>query len=407
MTVAERGVLPRFDPQAPDVRHDPYPTYARLREAGALARGGPGQYYVTRAADVVRLLREDRLSNVIPPAYLRYALGEGPAAELLQRVLLHHDDPHHAAIRSAMSVAFSRSATAALGPAVDRTVAGMLDAMEGRGGFDAVQDLAVPLPLAVICELLGAPAADQVEIRPRALDLSKAFAPLVSGPDRLAADAAVDWMRHYVTGLLAARRRTPGSDVLSAMQAAAAARRLTIAELVDNAVFLFFAGFETTTNLLATGCAALLDHPAQCHRLVQDPALVPSMVEETLRFDAPIQSRARCVVEPVEVGGRRLRPGRVAILLLGSANRDPAAFEAPDRFDVGRRPNAHLGFGSGLHHCLGARLARLEAVTAFRELLARFGTLEAAGPAQRDPHSAFRAYASVPVRVAPWRPRRR
>ena len=166
---------------------------------------------------------------------------------------------------------------------------------------------------------------------------------------------------------------------------------------MDNAVFLFFAGFETTSNLIAAGCAALLEHPGELRRLRADASLVPTAVEEFLRYDAPIQSVARLVLEPIDVGGQTIRRNRVVVLLLGSANHDERQFDDSERLNVGRKPNPHVTFGGGIHHCLGATLGRLEAVTLFERLLKRFAVLEPAGPVVRRPSGGLRSYASVPV----------
>jgi cytochrome P450 len=211
----------------------------------------------------------------------------------------------------------------------------------------------------------------------------------------------VAWLRAYIAGLLAERRAALGDDLLSQMITAEVAEepgaRLSGEEIVDNVIFLFFAGFETTTNLIATSVAALLRHPAELARLRQDPGLLPTAVDEFLRYDAPIQATARLVKEPVQVGGRTVRPGRVLVLLLGSANHDERRFPDPERLDVGRTPNAHLSFGGGAHHCLGAGLARIEGQAALGWLLRNAPVLEAAGDVVRRPSVTFRSYRSVPV----------
>ncbi|MYT29256.1 MULTISPECIES: cytochrome P450 [unclassified Streptomyces] len=397
-----RELLPRFDPLAPDVLDDPYPAYARLRATAPLCRMGPGSYGVTRHKDVATLLKDRRLGSEFPEAYHRASAGDGAAGAFFRRIVLYRDPPDHTRLRRLLGQAFSprlvRSLEARIGGLVDR----LLEPARDTGRFDAVTDLAFPLPVMVVCELMGLSAADRDLIRPRAVDLGKAFAAVVPEEDRSAADAAVTWLREYLDEVLAERARRPGEDLLSRMLAAEeAGATLSHAEIVDNAVFSFFAGFETTMNLLATGCAALLEHPGELARLRADRSQLPSAVEEFLRYDAPIQGTARLVREPVTVGDRTLRPGRVLVLLLGSANRDGEVFRDPDRLDIGRDPNPQVSFGGGMHHCLGAVLARLEGRVVFGRLLDTFAALEPDGPALRRTDSSFRAYGTVPVAVRP------
>jgi cytochrome P450 len=390
----------RFDALDPAVIDDPYPIYARLREAGPLCRMGPASFGVTRYADVAALMRDPRLGSEFPPEYHRMSVGDGPAAEFFHRIILYRDPPAHTRLRRLMSKAFSPGLVRGLAGHIGELVDELLAPARQTGRLDAVDDLAFPLPVLVVCELMGIPRADRSEVRPHALNLSKAFAAMVPEADRGAADTSVRWLQSYLTDLLAQRGRKPGRDLLSLLlQAREDGQKLTDEEIVDNAVFSFFAGFETTANLLASGCAALLEWPDQLARLRADPTLVPAAVEEFLRYDAPIQGTARLVLQPVQVGDRTVRPGRVLVLLLGSANRDGRQFTEPDRLDVGRDPNPHVSFGGGLHHCMGAALARVEGEVAFRRLLDTFALLEPAGPARRRTNTTFRAYASVPVTV--------
>jgi cytochrome P450 len=396
------GLPPRFDPFAPDVRDDPYPAYERLRQAGGPCRGGPGQWVVPGYDDVAALLADRRLGNEFPPEYHSMSVGDGPAGAFLRRILLHQDRPRHTRLRRLLARAFTPAAVARLRDHIDELVTGLLATARASGRLEVVNELAFPLPVMVICELIGVPAGDRDEVRPRAFDLGRAFATSVTADGRRAADEAVTWMRGYIGGVLARRAKAPGDDLLSLMLTAEdSGDRLTHEEIVDNAVFLFFAGFETTSSLLANGCAALLDHPSQLARLRAEPGLVPAAVEEFLRYDAPIQSRLRLVREPIELGQRTLRPGRMVLLLIGSANRDGHRFADPDRLDVSRDPNPHLSFGGGIHYCLGASLARLEARVAFGRLLGDFSGFEPDGRPARQPESAFRTYARVPVAVTP------
>lgn len=393
-------LAPKYDPRDPAVLDNPYPTYARLREAGRLCRGGPGQWVVTRYADVAALLHDPRLSHQFPAEYRQFSMGEGAASEFFARIILTREPPQHTHLRRLMTPAFSSTLIRRLDAYIESVVDELLQAALDRGSLDAVGDLAFPLPVMVVCELVGIPTGDRDEVRPRALDLSKGFSTHTLESDRAAVNAAVVWLREYVGRLTSERRARPRDDLLSLLVTAGeGADKLSDEDIVDNAVFLFFAGFETTMNLIATGCAALLDHPDALSQLRADPSLMPTAVDEILRYDAPIQNAARLVTEPVNIGGQTIRAGRVLILLLGSANHDERQFVDPERFEIGRKPNPHVSFGGGIHHCLGALLARLEGSVALSRLVQRCAVLEPAGPAVRRPSPGFRAYAAVPMRV--------
>ncbi|WP_199434055.1 cytochrome P450 [Qaidamihabitans albus] len=400
MSPARRSSLPRFDSHDPAVLDDPYAVYARLREYGPVCRGGTGQWVLTRHEDVAAFLADPRLSSEYPPEYHRLSVGDGPAVSFFSRILLDRDPPAHTRLRKAMHRAFRPAAVRALTDRIGALVDDFLVPALDRGSLDVVEELAFPLPVSVVCELIGIPAADRALIRPHAVDLARGFGLVVADDDRAATHVAVTWLREYVGALAADRRRSPGDDVLShLLEPDADGIRLDLDEVVDNVVFLFFAGFETTMNLLANGVAALLDTPDELRRLRADPALVPSAVEEFLRFDAPIQAAARLVREPMTVHGHAIRSGRLLVLLLGSANRDERAFADPDRLDVARRPNPHVSFGGGAHLCLGAALARMEGRIAFDRLARRFRDIEPAGERQRRHSTSFRSLSRLPVTV--------
>jgi cytochrome P450 len=400
MPAAEKILLPKYDPMDPVLLENPYPTYAKLREVGPLCRGGPGQWVVTRYADVVMLLRDSRLGHQFPDTYSQFSFGDSPAKSFFKRIILNHDAPAHTRLRQLMSPAFSPSLVHSLNAHIGHLVDNILNPILDRGHFDAVLDLAFPLPVMVVCELIGIPVTERDEVRPRATDLCKAFGAQVPEQDLATANRAILWLRDYIDGLLKERRGQTRNDLLSHMLAATdGVERLTREEIVDNVLFLFFAGFETTKNLIATGCAALLQFPDQLARLRADRSLVTTAVEEFLRFDAPIQNVGRVVREPMLIGSRLIKKDRILVLLLGSANHDERQFDEPERLDVGRKPNAHVGFGGGPHHCLGATLARLEANVVFGQLLQRFALFEPAGEPRRQAIAGFRSYASIPIRV--------
>ena len=397
-------LAPRFDPLDPDVQQDPYPTYARLRESGALCRGGPAQWVVTRYADVMELVRDPRLGSEYDADYHRIALGAGPLADFFGRIVLNRDPPRHTVLRRLIGQAFTPLAVRERGETIAAIVERALAPARDGARLDGVADLAHVLPIRVLADFVGLEPDCLDEVRPRALALSRAFATFLPEADRPAAHEAVTWLRTLVVDLFERRRCAPRDDLVSRLVSSpsSADGAPSLDDLVDNVVFLLFAGFATTTDLLATGCAALLAHPGELARLRADPALVPSAVEEFLRYDAPVQVKSRLTREPVQVAGRTIRAGRILVLLIGSANRDPARFPDPDRLDVGRDPNPHLSFGGGgIHHCVGAALARAEAVAVFGRLVRGFADVRPDGPAIRRPSPSFRGYASVPMLLTP------
>ena len=397
-------VLPRIPPKLDlatvDLLQDPYPTYRSLRDAGPLCRLGPGTWGVTRHADVAALLRDPRLGSEFPTSYHELSVGQGAAASLLGRILLYRDAPAHTRVRRLFGRVFSPSAVRRLQPRIERVARGVVEPVVARGRFDAVSEIALPMPVLVVCELMGIPPDAYDEVQPRAADLGGAFATFVPPQARAAADDAVGWLRSFLTEFLVLRRRKPGDDLLSLLMSVDEdGGRLTEEEVVDNAVFAFFAGFETTVNLLATGLLELASAPRLQQMLRADPGLLPGAVEEFLRFDAPIQGVARLVRGPVELDGRTLRSGRVLVLLLGSANRDERVFDDPDRLALQRTPNPHVSFGGGPHLCMGALLARREAEAVFRIILERTHQWYLAGPATRR-SGWIRRHASIPVQVS-------
>jgi cytochrome P450 len=393
---------PRFDPREPRVAEDPYPSYAQLRAAGPLARGGPATWLVTRHADVTTLARDTRLGHELPYDYHRVSLGDGSAARFFARILFYRDPPAHTRLRRLMAAAFTPRLVGSFRPRVQELVDDLLDHAEAAGRLDAIQDLASPLALGTICLLLGVPAADQAEVLPRAAALAHGFSFAEDPGLREETDAAADWLHGYLGELLRdSQRRPPRDDLLSRMARAAGAR-LAHDEVVDNCAFLFWAGFETVISLIGTGVVALTQFPDQFTRLRESPELVASAIEEFLRYDAPIQGTSRIVREPIQIGRHRIRPGRMLVLLLGSANHDERVFERPERLDIGRSPNPHVSFGGGPHHCLGSVLARAEASILFSTLTRRYAAIEAAGPSTRRVTIAWmRFHDSVPVSLAP------
>lgn len=383
-------------------KDDPYPAYAELRARGPLIRAELGQWLVTGHGAVSALLRDGRLESRMPAEYTRLTLGDSPGVDFLNRIVLTRTPPDHTWLRRFIGRALGTPAVRRLHDRIAAATDALLEPALDRGRLDVVTELAVPLPVGVVCDLIGIPTGDRPEVLTRVVALAKVFdAANLTPADLTDINTALPWLHDYLGDLLATRRASPGGPTLAGMYwEESASDRLAVADFVDNMLFLFHAGFETTMGLVSNGFAALLDHPEQLRRLRADPALVPSAVEEFLRYDAPIQNVIRVAREPVEVAGQKIRAGRTVLLLLGAANRDEEVFRDAARLDVGRDPNPHLGFGGGLHHCVGTALARLMSVVVFERLVGRVAVLGPAAPAVRRRHASLRSYDHLPLAVA-------
>jgi cytochrome P450 len=337
-----------------------------------------GGWAAARYRDVERLLQEpafstDRDDVALMKMVRRATRGIPEFENLVDNNLLMIDGARHRRLRGLVSKVFTPRRVEALRPRVAALAEDLLDRMAAREEVDLIRDFAQPLPTIVIAELLGAPSADHERFRAWSDDLVELLDPLLGHEGFDPPERANRELSSYLRGLLAERRRAPRDDLLSAMsEAHEAGDSLAEGELVALASLLLAAGNETTTNLIGNAVLLLLQHPAERKRLQNDLALLPSAVEECLRFEPPVQLTDRAVVEPVELSGVQLRPGTIVLGLIAAANRDPERFPDPDRFDIGRAENRHLAFGSGNHYCLGAALARLEAQVALDALLRRF-----------------------------------
>jgi cytochrome P450 len=385
-------LLREFDPQALATLDDPYPLYAALRAQGPVSKvSAPGAWAVTKHAEVAALLRDKRLGHEFPRSYIEFVTGAGPLADLQQDFLLNQDPPDHTRLRALMGQAFRGLTVRKLSDHITDLVDRLVDNAVEMGSFDVIDDLAYLLPVQVISELLNVDQADRDRVRKFATDLT--------GPDQAAGHVAADWLRDYMSSVLREREPDTEGDLLQRMLAAEDGdEAFTHHEIVSNAVLLYFAGFETTTNLIGNGCKALLDHPEERLRLWEHPDLAPLAVEEFLRYDTPVPFVNRLTLEDVDVAGRTIKPLRWIVLLLASANRDEDVFDRPDELDIGRKPNPHIAFGGGIHHCLGAMLARLEGEIAFRRLAERTSSFEPDGVPERR-ISGVRSLKRLPVRV--------
>jgi cytochrome P450 len=376
-------------------REDPYPRYDRLREISPLVRAEDGALVVTRHADCATVVRDGRLGHM--PTEMLGFIGladwaEHPALRLLFTSMLTLNPPDHTRLRRLVSSTFTARRVQALRPAVESMVGDLLDDLGGEADF--VPAFAFPLPVNVIGELLGVPAGDRAQFQTLIGDWSQVLE--VLSPEILEkADPAAAAVRAYLADLVTERRRKPADDLISALVAAEEqGDRLTEDELLTMAALLFAAGFETTTNLLSNGLVALLANPGQRPALFADPAVA---VEELLRYDTSVQIVVRVVYEDIELGGVPVAAGERVVAYLGAGNRDPERFTDPNRLDLARRDNAPLSFGGGIHYCLGAPLARLEAQIAFPALLRRFPSLALAGEPVRRDSLTIRGFTALPI----------
>jgi pimeloyl-[acyl-carrier protein] synthase len=394
-----------FNPYLPEVHEDPYPLYARLRDEDPVHRSALGMWVLTRHADVLRVLRDPSMSRN-PRSSERVELLRSTAeldelltAEEAAPSMLFVDPPDHTRLRTLVNKAFTPAAVERLRPRIEEIVAELLDRVAGTGAMDVVDDLAYPLPVTVICELFGVPDTDRDQFRAWSRRLVRLLDPIVADDALEQAMRARHGLRSYLRELIAERRAHPTGDLLTALIAAEdQGHQLSEAELVSMCVLLLIAGHETTVNLIGNGMLALLRHPQARARLQADPALAGGAVEELLRYDSPVQFTSRHARSDLDIDGHRIRAGESVIAVLGAANRDPAQFDDPDRLDLARTPNRHLAFGGGIHFCLGAPLARVEARIAIPALLARLPGLELGErpPVRRDTVT-LRGLASLPV----------
>ncbi|MDG4825769.1 cytochrome P450 [Asanoa sp. WMMD1127] len=377
----------------PEGRDDPYPAYDVLRAHAPAFQALDGRWFVTTHALTNRLLRDPGLRVADAADYDRFwpTWRENRGVASIVQSMLMTNAPDHTRVRRAAAATFTARRVAAMRDVIAGLVEELIDAMPARADF--MTAFAYPLPIGVICALLGVPDADRQWFRQRAADLTVVLEPISTEEEMRLADVAGRELEDYFVGLIAERRRSPQEDLTTALADA----ELTGAELLSNVVLLLVAGFETTTNLLGTGLRVLLDEPAQAARLRADADLAPAFVEELLRYDSPVQLTSRFAGAALDLDGLALPAGAELTMLLGSANRDQARYPDPHRFDPDRPNVQPVSFGGGAHYCLGAPLARLEAQVAFPLLLTRLPALTLAGEPRRRDRLVLRGYAELPV----------
>ena len=389
-----------YNPLSARVARDPYPVYAKLRARDPVHYSRLMDAWVfTRYRDADAILRDHRHFSSDPRKRKASKRQRASLPSPEDMTMLFLDPPDHTRLRALVNKAFTRKAVNALEPHVRGLMESLLDDVEDPAGFDWMEAVANPLPVIVIAEMLGVPPEDRAQFRIWSDRRARILEPTITAREREIAEEAAQSLDAYFLPIMEDRRAAPRDDIISALvQAEEAGDTLTEREMLTMVRLLLVAGNETTTNLLGNGLLALLRHPEQLNALREDPDLVPAAVEELLRFDSPVQTDFRTAVEDCDVNGFPAQRGQNVVVLIGAANHDPAVFDAPDRLDVHRRDTGHISLGRGIHHCLGAQLARLEARVAFEVLLERFSSIRllADQPAFRN-SIVLRGLRSLPV----------
>ncbi|MGW0483215.1 cytochrome P450 [Nonomuraea sp. NPDC003214] len=395
----------RFDPWNPDFVAHPYGVYAELRREAPVSFFEPtGQWLVARHADVNALLRDRRLGRSYLHVATHEEFGKEPEPEfqepfwrVIRAGMLDVEPPVHTRLRRLVSKAFTPRMVESLRPRVRAIAEGLVDAYVERGGGDLIAEVAEPLPVTVIAEMLGIPDADRHLLRPWSADICGMYELNPSEQAQHTAVRAASEFAAYLKELARERKERPGDDLISAL---AAIDELTEDELVGTCVLLLNAGHEATVNVTGNGWWSLFRNPGELARLRADRSLLPTAVEELMRWDTPLQMFERWVLEDIEVGGVAIPRGVEVALLFGSANRDPEVFDDPERLDVGRVDNPHISFGAGIHFCLGAPLARIELIESFGALLERAPKLELVREPVWKPGYVIRGLESLDLSVA-------
>ncbi len=379
----------------------PYPWYAALRQHRPVHAMAPGQWLLTRHADVAAVYRAPQASS---DKRREFAPKFGPGTPLFEHhttSLVFNDAPLHTRVRRLLLGALNQRAITRMEAGVLALVERLLDAIADQPQPDLIAHFAAEIPVEVIGNLLDVPAANRGPLRAWSLAILSALEPAPGAAVLATGHAAVTDFCGYLRGLVAHRRAHPGdpqADVLTRLiQGEAGGEQLSEAELLHNCIFLLNAGHETTTNLIGNGVHALLSQRHAWDRLVAEPAVITTAVEELLRFESPLQLNNRQLTAPLDLDGTTLQTGDFITLGVGAANHDPAVFDAPEVLNLARKPNLHLAFGHGAHACAGLNVARLEARIALAALARRYPQLDLAGPPVRDRRVRFRGFSALPV----------
>jgi len=386
---------------------DPYPTYRALRQHEPVKRMPNGSYFLTRYDDLVAAYKNTKLFSSDKKKEFAPKYGDSLLYEHHTTSLVFNDPPAHTRVRRLIMGALSPRAILEMEPGLIALVDRLLDAMAAKGDVDLIEDFAAAIPIEVIGNLLGVPEEEREPLRGWSLAILGALEPVISADAFARGNGAVKEFLGYLEILVQRRRRTPGNperDVLTRLiqgehNGEDNGERLTEKELLHNCIFLLNAGHETTTNLIGNGLVTLSAHPAEKKRLIENPALIKTAVEEILRFESSNQLGNRMTTERVELGGVTMPAGTSVTLCIGAANRDDRQFGDPENLDIGRTPNRHLAFGTGAHQCAGMALARLEGTIAISRFLARFPSYALKGRPTRGGRARFRGYLSVPCAI--------
>jgi cytochrome P450 len=379
---------------------NPYPTYRALRETDPVKRMPNGSYFLTRYDDLVTAYKNTKAFSSDKKKEFAPKYGASLLYEHHTTSLVFNDPPIHTRVRRLIMGALSPRAIAEMEGDLIRLVDHLLGRITAKREFDLINDFAAAIPIEVIGNLLGVPHEEREPLRDWSLAILGALEPVIAEVAFARGNNAVQDFLAYLEVLVERRRASPGNperDVLTRLiQGEADGEKLTAKELLHNCIFLLNAGHETTTNLIGNGLVTLSEHGAEKARLIAHPEMIKTAVEEMLRYESSNQLGNRMTVEPIELGGLRLPAGTPITLCIGAANRDPAQFPDPERFDIGRTPNRHLAFATGAHQCAGMALARLEGAIAISRFLARFPNYALNGEPVRGGRVRFRGFLSVP-----------
>ncbi|PIM70922.1 cytochrome P450 [Streptomyces sp. JV178] len=398
-----------FDPWDPDFVADPYPAYAELRALGRVRYFEPtNQWLVAHHADVSALLRDRRLGRTYQHRFTHEDFGRSapppehePFHTLNDHGMLDLEPPDHTRIRRLVSKAFTPRTVERLKPYVEGLAGELVARLVEAGGGDLLADVAEPLPVAVIAEMLGVPEPDRAQLRPWSADICGMYELSPSEATAKKAVRASVEFSDYLRELIAHRREKPGEDLISGLIAAYdEGDRLTEQEMISTCVLLLNAGHEATVNATVNGWWALFRNPDQLAALRADHSLVPTAVEELMRYDTPLQLFERWVLDDIEIDGTTVPRGAEIAMLFGSANHDPAVFDAPEKLDLTRQENPHISFSAGIHYCIGAPLARIELAASMTALLEKAPTLTLATEPKRKPNFVIRGLEGLEVEVA-------
>ena len=382
---------------------DPYPTYRALREHAPVKRMANGSYFLTRYDDLLAAYKNTRTFSSDKKKEFTPKYGVSPLYDHHTTSLVFNDPPAHTRVRRLIMGALSPRAIAEMEPALRTLVNRLLDALAGKSEVDLIADFAAAIPIEVIGNLLDVPPDEREPLRNWSLAILGALEPVIGAEAFARGNDAVREFLSYLETLVARRRVKPGDpdrDVLTRLiQGETGGERLTEQELLHNCIFLLNAGHETTTNLIGNGLVTLAHHDAEKAKLIENPALIKTAIEEMLRYESSNQLGNRMTTEKIQLGSVELAPGTAVTLCIGAANRDEKQFSHAETFDVSRSPNRHLAFGSGAHQCAGMALARLEGAVAISGFLARFPRYTLKGSPVRGGRVRFRGFLSVPCTI--------